>query len=241
MEKILEIKKLSGGYDSIQILNGIDLTVYENEFVTIIGPNGCGKSTFIKVIFGIATFYEGKINYKNQDITGMRADNLVKKGMGYVPQTENIFPSLTVKENLQMGGLNLNKIEIEERIEKVYDIFPNIKQKPYHLAESLSGGERQMLAISRVLISNPSFIMFDEPTAALSPKFRELIIEKISELRNIGITVLIVEQNARLSLGMSDRGYIFSNGKVIHTSKASNILKVKNIVKYFLGSKKQKN
>lgn len=241
MEKILEIKKLSGGYDSIQILNGIDLTVYENEFVTIIGPNGCGKSTFIKVIFGIATFYEGKINYKNQDITGMRADNLVKKGMGYVPQTENIFPSLTVEENLQMGGLNLNKIEIEERIEKVYDIFPNIKQKPYHLAESLSGGERQMLAISRVLISNPSFIMFDEPTAALSPKFRELIIEKISELRNIGITVLIVEQNARLSLGMSDRGYIFSNGKVIHTSKASNILKDKNIGKYFLGSEKQKN
>ena len=235
MEKILEIKNLSGGYGSIQILNGINLNVYENEFVTIIGPNGCGKSTFLKVIFGIANYYDGEINYKNKNIKGLRADTLVKKGIGYVPQVDNVFPSLTVKENLQMGGLNLRKLELDKRIEKVYDIFPNIKQKPYHLAESLSGGERQMLAISRVLISNPSFIMFDEPTAALSPKFREEIIEKISELRKINITVLIVEQNARLSLGMSDRGYIFSNWKVIHTSKAENILRDKNIGKYFLG------
>ena len=235
MEKILEIKNLSGGYGSIQILNGINLNVYENEFVTIIGPNGCGKSTFLKVIFGIANYYDGEINYKNKNIKGLRADTLVKKGIGYVPQVDNVFPSLTVKENLQMGGLNLRKLELDKRIEKVYDIFPNIKKKPYHLAESLSGGERQMLAISRVLISNPSFIMFDEPTAALSPKFREEIIEKISELRKINITVLIVEQNARLSLGMSDRGYIFSNGKVVHTSKAENILRDKNIGKYFLG------
>ena len=136
-----------------------------------------------------------------------------------------------------MGGLDLTKPEIDQRIEQVYDIFPNIKEKPFHLAESLSGGERQMLAISRVLISNPSFIMFDEPTAALSPKFREMIIEKISDLRKIGITVLIVEQNARLSLAMSDRGYIFSNGAVVHTSDAKNILEDENIGNYFLGGK----
>ncbi|MEC8945723.1 MAG: ABC transporter ATP-binding protein [Chloroflexota bacterium] len=237
MEKILEVNNISGGYGSIQILNGIDLTVYESEFVTIIGPNGCGKSTFIKVIFGIANLYQGDIIYRNEDITGMRADSLVKKGIGYVPQTDNVFPSLTVEENLQMGGLDLTKPEIDERIEQVYEIFPNIKEKPFHLAESLSGGERQMLAISRVLISNPSFIMFDEPTAALSPKFREMIIEKISDLRKIGITVLIVEQNARLSLAMSDRGYIFSNGAVVHTSDAKNILEDENIGNYFLGGK----
>ena len=237
MKKILEVNNISGGYGSIQILNGIDLTVYESEFVTIIGPNGCGKSTFIKVIFGIANLYQGDIIYRNEDITGMRADSLVKKGIGYVPQTDNVFPSLTVEENLQMGGLDLTKPEIDERIEQVYDIFPNIKEKPFHLAESLSGGERQMLAISRVLISNPSFIMFDEPTAALSPKFREMIIEKISDLRKIGITVLIVEQNARLSLAMSDRGYIFSNGAVVHTSDAKNILEDENIGNYFLGGK----
>jgi len=237
MEKILEVNNISGGYGSIQILNGIDLTVYESEFVTIIGPNGCGKSTFIKVIFGIANLYQGDIIYRNEDITGMRADSLVKKGIGYVPQTDNVFPSLTVEENLQMGGLDLTKPEIDQRIEQVYDIFPNIKEKPFHLAESLSGGERQMLAISRVLISNPSFIMFDEPTAALSPKFREMIIEKISDLRKIGITVLIVEQNARLSLAMSDRGYIFSNGAVVHTSDAKNILEDENIGNYFLGGK----
>ena len=237
MEKILEVNNISGGYGSIQILNGIDLTVYESEFVTIIGPNGCGKSTFIKVIFGIANLYQGDIIYRNEDITGMRADSLVKKGIGYVPQTDNVFPSLTVEENLQMGGLDLTKPEIDERIEQVYEIFPNIKEKPFHLAESLSGGERQMLAISRVLISNPSIIMFDEPTAALSPKFREMIIEKISDLRKIGITVLIVEQNARLSLAMSDRGYIFSNGAVVHTSDAKNILEDENIGNYFLGGK----
>ena len=237
MKKILEVNNISGGYGSIQNLNGIDLTVYESEFVTIIGPNGCGKSTFIKVIFGIANLYQGDIIYRNEDITGMRADSLVKKGIGYVPQTDNVFPSLTVEENLQMGGLDLTKPEIDERIEQVYEIFPNIKEKPFHLAESLSGGERQMLAISRVLISNPSFIMFDEPTAALSPKFREMIIEKISDLRKIGITVLIVEQNARLSLAMSDRGYIFSNGAVVHTSDAKNILEDENIGNYFLGGK----
>jgi branched-chain amino acid transport system ATP-binding protein len=238
MEKILEVKNISGGYGSVQILNGIDLTVYESEFVTIIGPNGCGKSTFLKAIFGIANLYHGDIIYRNENITGIRADSLVKKGIGYVPQTDNVFPSLTVEENLQMGGLNLSKLEIDERIEQVYDLFPNIKEKPYHLAESLSGGERQMLAISRVLISNPSFIMFDEPTAALSPKFRELIIEKISDLRKRGITVLIVEQNARLSLAMSDRGYIFSNGQVVHTSDAENILNDDDIGKYFLGGTK---
>jgi ABC-type branched-subunit amino acid transport system ATPase component len=128
MEKILEVKNISGGYGSIQILNGIDLTVYESEFVTIIGPNGCGKSTFIKAIFGIANLYHGDIIYRNENITGIRADSLVKKGIGYVPQTDNVFPSLTVEENLQMGGLNLSKPELDERIEQVYDLFPNIKQ-----------------------------------------------------------------------------------------------------------------
>jgi len=236
MTKVLEVNNLTGGYGAIQILNGIDLYVDHGEFVTIIGPNGCGKSTFIKIIFGMANRYEGKIRYKNKDITGWRADTLVNNGIAYVPQTNNIFPSLTVYENLQMGGLNLLNKELSERISWAYEIFPDVEKRSKDVAESLSGGERQMLAISRALISNPSFMMLDEPTAALSPKFRELIIHKISELRSIGITVLIVEQNARLSLSLSDRGYIFSNGKVIHTSTALEILNDKNIGRYFLGT-----
>ena len=170
MTKLLEVNNLTGGYGSIQILNGINLYVDHGEFVTIIGPNGCGKSTFIKIIFGMANRYEGKVRYKNRDITGWRADTLVNNGIAYVPQINNIFPSLSVYENLQMGGLNLLNNELSERIAWIYEIFPDVEKRSKDIAESLSGGERQMLAISRALISKPSFIMLDEPTAALSPK-----------------------------------------------------------------------
>ena len=235
MEKILEIKNLSGGYGSIQILNGINLNVYKNEFVTIIGPNGCGKSTFLKVIFGIANYYDGEINYKNNNIKGLRADTLVKKGIGYVPQVDNVFPSLSVQENLQMGGIKLTKKRVANGIERSFEMFPDLKPRINDLAVSLSGGERQMLAIARALISEPTFLMLDEPTAALSPRYQQEILTNIDELRGQGISVLLVEQNARLSLAKSDRGYIFSGGRIIHSGNAKTILDDPNIGKYFLG------
>lgn len=237
MTRILDVKGLEGGYGAVQILHGIDLHVDKGEFVTIIGPNGCGKSTFIKVIFGIATQYEGEVLYNNESILNWRTDELVNNGIAYVPQVDNVFPSLSIFENLQMGGNNLPTKLLNERIEEALEMFPDLKDRIHDLAASLSGGERQMLAISRALISKPSFLLLDEPTAALSPLYQSQIIEKIDKLRDTGITILIVEQNARLSLSRSDRGYILANGKVVHTGSADDILNDPEIGEYFLGNK----
>jgi len=236
MTRLLDVKGLSGGYGSVQILYDIDLYVDEGEFVTIIGPNGCGKSTFIKTLFGIATLYGGEATYRGERIEKMRTDQLVRKGIAYVPQVNNVFPTLSVEENLQMGGNSLPSNVLKERIERALRMFPDLRSREHDLAASLSGGERQMLAISRALISDPSFLLLDEPTAALSPLYQQQIIERIDNLRKEGITVLIVEQNARLSLARSDRGYIFANGKVVHTGDADFILNDPEIGEYFLGN-----
>ena len=236
MTRVLEVSALEGGYGSVQIIYGIDIHVDEGEFVTIIGPNGCGKSTFIKTIFGIATYYSGNILYRGMDVSGLRTDQLVNHGIAYVPQVDNVFPSLSVLENLQMGGNSLSQGVLAERIERSLEMFPDLRNREYDLAASLSGGERQMLAISRALISDPKFLLLDEPTAALSPLYQQQIIESIDSLRDRGITILIVEQNARLSLARSDRGYIISNGKVVHTGDAQHILTDPEIGEYFLGS-----
>ena len=236
MTRLLDVKGLTAGYGSVQILYGIDLHVDEGEFVTIIGPNGCGKSTFIKALFGIATYYDGDVSYAGESIERLRTDQLVNKGIAYVPQVNNVFPTLSVEENLQMGGNALPNRVLKERIERALNMFPDLRSREHDLAASLSGGERQMLAISRALISDPSFLLLDEPTAALSPLYQQQIIERIDNLRKEGITVLIVEQNARLSLARSDRGYIFANGKVVHTGDADFILNDPEIGEYFLGS-----
>ncbi len=236
MTRVLEVSALEGGYGSVQIIYGIDIHVDEGEFVTIIGPNGCGKSTFIKTIFGIATYYSGSILYRGMDVSGLRTDQLVNHGIAYVPQVDNVFPSLSVLENLQMGGNSLSPGVLAERMERSLEMFPDLRNREYDLAASLSGGERQMLAISRALISDPKFLLLDEPTAALSPLYQQQIIESIDSLRDRGITILIVEQNARLSLARSDRGYIISNGKVVHSGDAQHILTDPEIGEYFLGS-----
>jgi len=236
MTRVLEVRGLEGGYGAVQILYGIDMHVDEGEFVTIIGPNGCGKSTLIKTIFGISSYYSGDVEYRGQDVSGWRTDQLVNHGIAYVPQVDNVFPSLSVKENLQMGGNALSNRVLNERIERAIDMFPDLRSREYDLAASLSGGERQMLAISRALISDPKFLLLDEPTAALSPLYQQQIIERIDSLREQGITILIVEQNARLSLARSDRGYIMANGKVVHSGDAQHILTDPEIGEYFLGS-----
>jgi ABC-type branched-subunit amino acid transport system ATPase component len=235
MTRVLDVENLEGGYGSVQILHGIDMYVDEGEFVTIIGPNGCGKSTLIKTIFGIATYYSGDVKYRGNDVSGWRTDQLVNHGIAYVPQVDNVFPSLSVQENLQMGGNLLDSSTLNDRIERALEMFPDLQDRVYDVAASLSGGERQMLAISRALISNPSFLLLDEPTAALSPLYQQQIIDRIDSLREQGITVLIVEQNARLSLSRSDRGYIIANGKIVHTGDASHILTDPEIGEYFLG------
>ena len=236
MTPVLEVTDLQGGYGAVRILNGIDLYVEEGEFVTIIGPNGSGKSTFLKVLFGLATLHGGTVVHNRTDVSGWRTDRLVKRGIAYVPQVDNVFPSLSVRENLQMGGIQLPARKLTSGINRACEMFPDLVPRMHDLAASLSGGERQMLAISRALISDPAFLLLDEPTAALSPKYQQQILANIDALRSNGISVLLVEQNARLSLARSDRGYIFSGGKVVHTGKADRILDDPNIGAYFLGT-----
>lgn len=234
-ERVLEVSGLIGGYGSVRILHGIDVHVDKGEFVTIIGPNGCGKSTFLKVVFGLATREEGGVEHMGEDISSWSTDRLARRGISYVPQVDNVFPSLSVRENLQMGAIGLPRPEVQKRIERALEMFPDLQTRMSDMAASLSGGQRQMLAISRALMSNPTFLLLDEPTAALSPLYQQQIIGRIDALRDKGITILIVEQNARLSLKRSDRGYIFAGGKVVHTGLASDILEDEEIGQYFLG------
>ena len=238
MTNVLEVKNLEGGYGNVQILNGIELHVSEGEFVTVIGANGCGKSTFLKVLFGLANRYTGTVIHKNEDVSGWNTHRLVDRGIAYVPQVDNVFPSLSVKENLQMGGIKISTKKLNMGIERAFVMFPDLEPRLNDIAASLSGGERQMLAISRALISEPTFLMLDEPTAALSPRYQQEILANIDELRSDGISVLLVEQNARLSLSRSDRGYIFAGGKVVYTGKAQDILNNPDVGDYFLGLNK---
>ena len=188
----------------------------------------------MKALFGLASLHNGTVLHNDVNVSGWRTDRLVSRGIGYVPQVENVFASLSVRENLQMGGIKLRSRELASGITKAFKMFPDLEPRMNYLAASLSGGERQMLAISRALISNPTFLMLDEPTAALSPKYQQEILANIDELRKEGISVLLVEQNARLSLARSDRGYIFAGGKVVYTGKAEEILDNPNIGDYFL-------
>lgn len=234
-EPLLRVKGILGGYGDVRILHGIDLHVNRGEFVTIIGPNGCGKSTFIKTIFGVATHHGGRVWHEGEEVSGWRTDRLVNRRIAYVPQNDNVFPSLSVRENLEMGGNLLRRAHLESRIDWVVEMFPDLDPRMHDLAASLSGGQRQMLAIGRALICDPRLLLLDEPTAALSPLYQQQIIERIDGLREHGITVLIVEQNARLSLARSDRAYIFAGGRVVHSGTASTLLEDADIGRYFLG------
>ena len=235
MNTVLEVTGLEGGYGSVQILNGIDLTVNKGEFVTIIGPNGCGKSTFLKILFGLATHKQGIVTHNGTDVSGWRSDRLVKRGIAYVPQVDNVFPSLSVRENLQMGGIQLRSRKLVECIDRACNMFPDLEPRMNDLAASLSGGERQMLAISRALISDPTLLLLDEPTAALSPRYQQQILENIDELRSGGISVLLVEQNARQALGIADRGFVLVTGENRYTDSGQALLDNDDVRRSFLG------
>ncbi len=232
--KALEVIGINGGYGSVQILFDIDLVVGKQEIVTIIGPNGCGKSTFLKVIFGLANRYSGGVNYFGSDVSNEKTDKLVKMGLSYVPQVNNVFPDLTILENLEMGGYRLND-DISDDMEKVFQIFPELKERKFELASNLSGGQRQMLALGRALMTRPRMMLLDEPTAALSPIFVQEILDKVSALRDDGMSILLVEQNAKSALRHSDYGYVFAHGELVYEDVAESILTNKNIGELFLG------
>jgi branched-chain amino acid transport system ATP-binding protein len=231
---LLEARGVFGGYGGVDILNGVDLAVDRGQIVVIIGPNGAGKSTAMKAIFGLVRVREGTIRFDDEDITNARPDQLVPKGMSYVPQERNVFPTLTVRENLDMGAF-IRTDDYSAELEQVYAIFPLLKERGRQPAGLMSGGERQMVAIGRALMVKPRLLLLDEPTAGLSPKFIDLIFERVLAINALGISVLMVEQNAKKALGLAHRGYVLVTGANRCDDTGPNLLANPEVAEMFLG------
>lgn len=232
---LLKVDKVHSGYERTEILHSVSLYVDPGEVVTIIGPNGCGKSTLLKTIMGHLRPQRGAISFRGEDVSASRPDQKLKKGIGYVPQLQNIFPSLSVLENLEMGGYMLGKRDMGRALERIYEIFPKLKERTNQAAGTLSGGERQMVAMGSTLMTGPSLMLLDEPSAGLSPVVAIDMFEKIKELNQEGTSILIVEQNAYESLEISNRGYVLAIGKNEFDGNAQEILQNERIRKAYLG------
>ena len=232
---VVEAKDLHAGYlPGINILNGCSLTANEGELIGIIGPNGAGKSTLLKAIFGQVNVRSGNIFLNGEDITGLKANKLVEKGVAFVPQTNNVFPSLTIEENLEMGVFQ-NPKKFNERFEFVTSIFPDLGTRRAQKAGSLSGGERQMVAMGRALMVDPSVLLLDEPSAGLSPVRQDEAFLRVREVNQAGVTVIMVEQNARRCLQICDRAYVLDQGKDAHTGTGRELLSDPKMIKLYLG------
>jgi branched-chain amino acid transport system ATP-binding protein len=230
----LDAKNMVGGYGETTILNSCSISVKEGEIAVIVGPNGAGKSTAMKAIFGMLNLKEGNVFFDNEDITYLSPQDRVKKGMGFVPQTNNVFTSMTVLENLEIGGLtSLDKVE--SNIEEIFDLFPILAEKQNQIVGELSGGQRQQVAVGRALMTNPKLLMLDEPTAGVSPIVVKELFEKIINIAKAGIAILMVEQNAKQALEISDNGFVLVQGENKFTDKGSTLLANKEVRKAFLG------
>jgi len=238
--KILEVNNVFSGYGETEILHGVSIEIYENEIVTIIGPNGCGKSTLMKTIFGLIRATSGNIDFLiNDELTSINnydTENLIKEGLAYVPQSDNVFPSLSIEENLEMGSF-IKEEGMSESIESMYDLFPILKEKRKDPANQLSGGQRQMLAFARAMMLKPKLIILDEPSAGLAPNLVSSVFETILTIHKAGVSVLIVEQNAKAALEKSNRGYVLATGENKAEGTGKNLLKNKEIASLYLGRK----
>jgi branched-chain amino acid transport system ATP-binding protein len=233
---VVEVKDLYAGYlPGVNILNGANLYANKGELIGIIGPNGAGKSTLLKAIFGLVNIREGTVFLNGEEITNLKANKLVARGVGFVPQNNNVFPSLTIEENLQMG-LYQRPEAFNERLEFVTSIFAELGQRLKQRAGSLSGGERQMVAMGRALMMNPDVLLLDEPSAGLSPVRQDEAFLRVSEINKAGVTTIMVEQNARRCLQISDRGYVLDQGKDAVTGTGRELLNDPQVIGLYLGT-----
>ena len=235
-EVVLESIDLVAGYiPGVNILNGCNVQVHKGELVGIIGPNGAGKSTLLKAVFGQVGIRSGAVMLHGENITGLKADKLVSKGVGMVPQSNNVFPNLTIEENLQMGAYQ-RPSAIKERVEFVVSIFPDLAKRMRQRAGSLSGGERQMVAMSRALMMDPSVLLLDEPSAGLSPVRQDETFINVSQINRAGVSVLIVEQNARRALQICHRGYVLDQGRDAYSGRGQELLTDPRVIELYLGT-----
>jgi len=213
MASILNMKNIVAGYGDVAIVRDVSITVDKGEIVAIVGPNGSGKSTLLKCPLGFAKLFQGQVFYQGRDVTGMASYRLINQGIGYVPQINNVFTNLTIPENLDMGAYHRKgKNSIKTGMKDIYEMFPELEKRKNSLAGNLSGGERQMLAIARAMMSQPQVLLLDEPLASLSPKPSSVILSKLTKIKEAGMAIIIVEQNVKKVLSISKRGYVLVEG-----------------------------
>ena len=233
-EPFIEVTNLTSGYGKAEIVKGVSMKVYPGEITTIIGPNGAGKSTFLKTIAGVVRVFEGSVKIHGSDITGKKASGIANSGVSYVPQENNVFRTLTVLENLEMGAWPVSG-DIGPGLESVFGIFPDLRARRQALAGNLSGGQRQMVAFGAALVVGPKVLLLDEPSAGLSPKLVREMFEIIRRVNNQGVGILMVEQNAMQALEMSDRGFVMAGGQESMSGKASDLLEDAGVRELYLG------
>lgn len=232
--RVLEARNLTSGYGETDILHDVSIKLDEKEIISIIGPNGAGKSTLLKTIFGILRPSQGVIELQGEEITELSPDKIVRKGMSYVPQVDNVFSSLTIQENLEMGAF-VRTDDYRDRLQEVYALFPLLKERRNQKVGSLSGGQRQMVAMGRALMLDPKVLLLDEPSASLAPLLVEMIFEKIVDINKTGVAIVVVEQNARETLKISHRGYVLAMGRKVFEDTGKSILENKEVGKLYLG------
>ena len=233
---VLSAKDVVAGYvPEVNILNGTSLDLYDGELVGVIGPNGAGKSTLIKALFGLIPVRSGQVVYRGQDVTGLKAHELVERGIGYVPQTNNVFPRLTVEENLQMG-VYIRPKSFAKRLDVVCDLFPRLAERRGQRAGSLSGGERQMLSMGRAIMVDPQVLLLDEPSAGLSPALQDEVFINCRRINEAGVSIVMVEQNANRCLQICHRGYVLDQGRNAYTNSGDALLNDPKVVELYLGT-----
>ncbi len=232
---ILEADNITAGYTrEVNILSDVNIRLESGQIVSVIGPNGAGKSTLLKTIFGILKPTTGKISLKDEDITGLKPDKVAKKGISYVPQVDNVFPSLTIQENLEMGAF-IREDDYSRRLNEIYELFPILGERKKQKTGQLSGGQRQMVAMGRALMVDPQVLLLDEPSAGLSPKLVDMIFEKIMDVNKTGVSMIIVEQNAREALKMAGHGYVLAMGRNVLDDTGEALLANKEVGRLYLG------
>jgi branched-chain amino acid transport system ATP-binding protein len=234
---LLELRDVHVGYGGIKAVKGISLRVDEGEIVTIVGNNGAGKTTTMKTIAGLLRPTQGKITFLDHDLTNKDTTDIVKLGIQLVPEGRQIFPAMSVTENLEMGAFTRTQAEVGEGLEMVFDLFPRLKERAAQQAGTLSGGEQQMLAIGRALMAKPKLLLLDEPSLGLAPILVQGIFELIQEINQRGTAIFLVEQNARMALSVSDRGYVLETGKIVASDTSANLLQSDKVKNAYLGMK----
>jgi branched-chain amino acid transport system ATP-binding protein len=235
-QAVLEAVEVVAGYvPGVNILNGVNLRLADGELVGVIGPNGAGKSTLVKALFGLIPVREGKVLFRGEDVTGRKAHDLVAEGIGYVPQVDNVFPRLTVEENLEMG-MYVNSKAFDRRLDVVASMFPRLGERRKQRAGSLSGGERQMLSMGRALMADPQVLLLDEPSAGLSPAFQDEVFINCRRINEAGVSIVMVEQNANRCLQICHRGYVLDQGRNAYTDTGDSLLRDPKVIELYLGT-----